>query len=122
MKFGNEYSQNITNILIIYCYVTSMKCCWDPIPTNRPTASELYRRIGDWSGVEQNMFSQERKGKWKARLAELAANPQPLKKSQNLLTSKQLDYSKQLSQLLKTKDVQMEMNDDGKLFYLNDKI
>ena len=67
----------------------------------------------------EEAFSKEREDKWKARLAELATNPQPLKKSQNLLTSKQLDYSKQLSQLLKTKDVQM---DDGRLFYFNDEI
>ena len=30
-------------------------------------------------------FNQEREDKWKARLAELATNPIPLKKSQNLL-------------------------------------
>ena len=80
----------------------------------------------DWFYNKNKMieeaFSQEREDKWKTQLAELAANPQPLKKSQNLLTSKQLDYSKQLSQFLKAKDVQMETNDDGKLFYLNDKI
>ena len=120
-------------------YVTLMKDCWDPIPTNRPTALELWQQFMDWHKIisaefidtydlEKNrllamkqeveeVFSQEREDKWKAQLAELVTNPQPLKKSQNLLTSKQLDYSKQLSQLLKTK----EMNYDGKLFYLNDK-
>ena len=41
-------------------------------------------------GIEE-AFSQEREDKWKARLAELATNPRPIKKSQNSLTSKQLD-------------------------------
>jgi serine/threonine protein kinase len=121
-------------------YVTLMKCCWDPIPTNRPNAWELFSKFHDWCEIisdsldksynkdiknrEQQeieeAFSQEREDKWKTQLAELATNPQPLKKSQNLLTSKQLDYSKQLSQLLKTKSVKIVMNDDGMLFYLND--
>src|ERR1051325_5416809 len=122
-------------------YVTLMKHCWDPIPTNRPTAEELNYKFFDWCNIIsdsiysyekdrllamkqeiEEAFSQEREDKWKAQLAELATNPQPLKKSQNLLTSKQLDYSKQLSQLLKAKEIQMEMYDDGgMLFYLNDK-
>ncbi|CAG8734097.1 1295_t:CDS:2 [Rhizophagus irregularis] len=45
-------------------------------------------------------FNWEREVKWKARLAELATNPIPLKKSQNSLTSKRLDYSQSLSQKL----------------------
>ncbi|CAB4414897.1 unnamed protein product [Rhizophagus irregularis] len=57
-------------------------------------------------------FRQEREDKWKARLAELTTNPCPLKKSQNMLTSKQLDYSKQLTQLLEAKDVEMETNNN----------
>ena len=118
-------------------YVTLMKRCWDPIPTNRPTAFELLGHFRDWDKILsdsisdynrlkmkqeiEEAFSQEREDKWKARLAELATNPRPLKKSQNLLTSKKLDYSKQLSQLLRAKDVKIEMNGNGMLFYLNDK-
>ncbi|CAG8774550.1 11954_t:CDS:1, partial [Rhizophagus irregularis] len=49
-------------------------------------------------------FSQEREDKWKARLAEFATNLIPLKKSQNLLTSKRLDYSQSLSQKLSIED------------------
>jgi serine/threonine protein kinase len=49
-------------------------------------------------------FNQEREDKWKARLAELATNPIPLKKTQNLLTSKRLDYSHYLSQKLTVED------------------
>ncbi|GES97861.1 kinase-like domain-containing protein [Rhizophagus clarus] len=52
----------------------------------------------------EKVFSQEREDKWKARLAELATNPTPLKKSQNLLTSKRLDYSQYLSQKLTVED------------------
>ena len=121
-------------------YITLMKRCWDPIPTNRPTANELYNHFRDWQEIISNYidmpynwnkkdrmqeieeaFSQEREDKWKTRLKELATNPRPLKKSQNLFTSKKLDYSKQLSQLLKTKDVKGETDNDGTLFYLNDK-
>ncbi|PKC54937.1 kinase-like protein [Rhizophagus irregularis] len=49
-------------------------------------------------------FSREREDKWKARLAELATNPIPLKDSQNLLTSKRLDYSQSLSLKLSVED------------------
>ncbi|CAB4433445.1 unnamed protein product [Rhizophagus irregularis] len=49
-------------------------------------------------------FNQKREDKWKARLAELATNSIPLKKSQNLLTSKRLDYSQHLSQKLSVED------------------
>ncbi|GBC07601.1 hypothetical protein RclHR1_07560005 [Rhizophagus clarus] len=50
-------------------------------------------------------FNQERENKWKARLAELVTNPTPPKKSQNLFTSKQLDYSQSdLSQKLTVED------------------
>ncbi|CAB4433410.1 unnamed protein product [Rhizophagus irregularis] len=49
-------------------------------------------------------FTQEREDKWKARLTELAINPILLKKSQNLLTSKRLDYSQSLSQKLSVED------------------
>ncbi|CAB4388447.1 unnamed protein product [Rhizophagus irregularis] len=97
-----------------------MERCWDPNPANRPTAYELSLQIGRWMifmckyelddsqlAMRQKIekeFSQERKNKWKAQLAELAINPCPLKRSQNMLTSKQLDYSKQLTQLLEVKD------------------
>ncbi|CAG8541340.1 8526_t:CDS:2 [Rhizophagus irregularis] len=63
-------------------------------------------------------FSREREDRWKARLAELATKPFSLKKSQNMLTSKQLDYSKQLTQLLEAKDVEMETNDNSTLYNL----
>src|ERR1051325_3402055 len=84
-------------------YVTLMKHCWDPIPTNRPTAKELFKQFNNWEEIiwdymdfydenemlpmEQEVeeaFSKEREDKWKARLAELATNPPSLKKSQNL--------------------------------------
>src|SRR5213078_2481937 len=32
-------------------YVTLMKHCWDPIPTNRPTATELLVWFSDWSKI-----------------------------------------------------------------------
>ncbi|CAG8501050.1 23042_t:CDS:2, partial [Rhizophagus irregularis] len=63
-------------------------------------------------------FSQEREDIWKARLAELAINPHPLKISQNMLTSKRLYYSKQLTQLLETKDVEMKTNGNSTLYAL----
>src|ERR1044072_5038991 len=69
-------------------YVTLMKCCWDPIPTNRPTAKELNSRFCDWYDImfdfldksydksakqeTEEAFSQEQEDKWKAQLAELA--------------------------------------------------
>ncbi|CAB4474348.1 unnamed protein product [Rhizophagus irregularis] len=97
-----------------------MKCCWDPIPTNRPSANELLVQTGNWEKIIYKFefsdsqlteeFSQEREEKWKARLAELAINPHPLKISQNMLTSKRLYYSKQLTQLLETDDVEMKTN------------
>lgn len=60
-------------------------------------------------------FNQEREDRWKVQLAELAINPCPLKKSQNMLTSKKLDYSKQLTQLLEVKEVKMEINENSTL-------
>ncbi|CAB4415486.1 unnamed protein product [Rhizophagus irregularis] len=100
-------------------YAALMKRCWDPIPTNRPSVYELGKKIAKWCDIIHELsysqlvmkqeieeeFSQEREDRWKARLAELTTNPYPLKKSQNMLTSKQLDYSKQLTQLLEAKDV-----------------
>ncbi|CAB5388760.1 unnamed protein product [Rhizophagus irregularis] len=100
-------------------YAELMKRCWDPIPTNRPTARELsnqfknlfetfYSLKSELSEDRQleikEAFSQEREDKWKARLAEFATNLIPLKKSQNLLTSKRLDYSQSLSQKLSIED------------------
>ncbi|CAB4419254.1 unnamed protein product [Rhizophagus irregularis] len=93
-------------------YAALMKRCWDPIPTNRPTAIELNEQIFDLElGLDKESrleiikeFSKEREDKWKARLAELATNPIPLKESQNLLTSKRLDYSQYLSQKLTVED------------------
>ncbi|CAB4433392.1 unnamed protein product [Rhizophagus irregularis] len=97
-----------------------MKCCWDPIPTNRPSANELLVQTGNWEKIICKFefrdsqlteeFSQEREDIWKARLAELAINPHPLKISQNMLTSKRLYYSKQLTQLLEIKDDEMKTN------------
>ncbi|CAG8706900.1 21710_t:CDS:2 [Rhizophagus irregularis] len=52
----------------------------------------------------EEAFSQEREDKWKLRLAELATNPIPLKKSQNLLTSKRLNFSESLSLKLSVED------------------
>ncbi|RGB24788.1 kinase-like domain-containing protein [Rhizophagus diaphanus] len=101
-------------------YAELMKRCWDPIPTNRPTPLELCCEFTNLSKVLNNKksielsedrrleiketFGQEREDKWRARLAELATNPIPLKKSQNLLTSKRLDYSQSLSQQLSVED------------------
>ncbi|CAB4433500.1 unnamed protein product [Rhizophagus irregularis] len=81
-----------------------MKRCWDLVPTNRPTTEKLYDQIDNLRnvlfidnlshlnedlGLEikeikeiKEAFNQEREDKWKARLAELATNPIPLKKSQ----------------------------------------
>ncbi|RGB36201.1 kinase-like domain-containing protein [Rhizophagus diaphanus] len=101
-------------------YVELMKRCWDPIATNRPTAKELENQFWNLFNVLNNnnsielsedrrleikeAFSQEREDKWKARLAELATNPIPMKRSQNMLTSKRLDYSQYLSQNLTVDD------------------
>ncbi|EXX60478.1 hypothetical protein RIR_jg12051.t1 [Rhizophagus irregularis DAOM 181602=DAOM 197198] len=101
-------------------YAALIERCWDPIPTKRPTAQELYRQIGDWDTILSKLelndkqiaikleiekeFSQEREDRWKARLSELTINPHPLKHSQNFLTSKRLEYSKQLNQLLDKND------------------
>ncbi|PKY53998.1 kinase-like protein [Rhizophagus irregularis] len=156
-------------------YAELMKRCWDPVPTNRPSAKTLsdeFRILyyvfhpeenesnksieldrdesselnedesneinenesielsedesielsedesgefseedsidfseDDFSELEiKEAFSQEREDKWKARLAELATNPIPLKKSQNLLTSKRLDFSESLSVKLSVED------------------
>jgi serine/threonine protein kinase len=113
-------------------YVILMKRCWNPIPSNRPTSLDLYQHFDKWYNIimldvkdnlleiEQEIeraFSKEREDKWKAQLVELAANSRPLKKSQNLLTSKRLDYSKHLSQLLKNND-KAETSDDGMLFLM----
>ncbi|GBB91327.1 hypothetical protein RclHR1_18550002 [Rhizophagus clarus] len=96
-------------------YAELMKRCWDPVPTNRPMANELLDHFVDLGNVLNDRscklgedrkleikeaFSQEREEVWKARLAELATNPIPLKKSQNMLTSKRLDYAQYLSQNL----------------------
>jgi serine/threonine protein kinase len=108
-------------------YVILMKRCWDPIPTNRPTSLELRKHLIDWNNILnynsynssskeiKEAFSQERENRWKEKLVELAIRPQPLRKSQNLLTSKHLDYSKHLSRLLKNND-KAETSDDGMLF------
>ncbi|CAB5383871.1 unnamed protein product [Rhizophagus irregularis] len=61
--------------------------------------------ISDFGNKEiKEAFNQEREDKWKARLPELATSSIPLKKSQNLLTSKRLDYSQHLSQKLSVED------------------
>ncbi|EXX60790.1 uncharacterized protein OCT59_006999 [Rhizophagus irregularis] len=113
-------------------YAALMKRCWDPIPTNRPSVYELGEKIAIWCDIIHELshsrvamkqeiekeFSREREDRWKARLAELATKPFSLKKSQNMLTSKQLDYSKQLTQLLEAKDVEMETNDNSTLYNL----
>ncbi|PKB95416.1 hypothetical protein RhiirA5_436758 [Rhizophagus irregularis] len=119
--FDREYDENLA-LAICYGqrpqipeytpepYAKLMKHCWDPIPTNRPTAKKLNSQLTDlWEmlviddlsslskdhGLEikeikefKEAFNQEIEDKWKARLAELATNSIPLKKSQNLLTSK----------------------------------
>ncbi|EXX73378.1 Cdc15p [Rhizophagus irregularis DAOM 197198w] len=111
-------------------YAKLMKRCWDPVPTNRPTAKALSNKfkclliilcpVKDESNESielseddlsedfilevEEAFSQEREDKWKLRLAELATNPIPLKKSQNLLTSKRLNFSESLSLKLSVED------------------
>ncbi|CAB4414917.1 unnamed protein product [Rhizophagus irregularis] len=85
-----------------------MKRCWDPTPTKRPTAQELYRQIRDWDAIISKLklndsqlsiklkieeeFSQEKENRWKARLLNLTTNPHPPRMSQNMFTSKQLDF------------------------------
>jgi serine/threonine protein kinase len=77
-------------------YVTLMKRCWDPIPANRPTSLKLRQHLCDWDSALYNnssnqeireAFSQELENRWKEKLSELATRSQPLKESQNLLTS-----------------------------------
>jgi serine/threonine protein kinase len=102
-------------------YAALMKLCWDPVPTNRPTAGKLCTQFSNWlyeQGIRKE-FSQEREDLWKARLTESATNPRPMKKSQNLLTSKKIDYSKRLSKLLETEDVEIN-TDDGSIYFLFD--
>ncbi|PKK64002.1 kinase-like protein [Rhizophagus irregularis] len=112
-------------------YAALMKHCWDPIPTNRPTTDELYGQIVKWEKVIckfehsdsqvatklkiKEAFNHEREEKWKAQLAKLATNSCPLKKSQNMLASKKLDCSKQLTEV---KDVEMKTNDHSTLYTL----
>ena len=92
-------------------YVTLMKGCWNPIPTNRPTAGQInhywelynkldndYRHVSDDEDYDYDRvycdyesFSKEREDQWKERLAERARNPRPLKESHNFFTSKRLD-------------------------------
>ncbi|CAB4414910.1 unnamed protein product [Rhizophagus irregularis] len=89
-----------------------MERCWDPTPTKRPTAQELYRQIRDWDAIISKFklndsqlsiklkieeeFSQEKENRWKARLSNLTTNPHPSKMSQNRFTSKLLDFSTRL--------------------------
>ncbi|CAG8556750.1 8417_t:CDS:2 [Acaulospora morrowiae] len=83
-------------------YIKLMKQCWNPIPTNRPTAYELYEELHKWwnefhhDHVLLQSFTKKREKMWRARLRELKGNPRPLMASQNLLTSKCLDYAGQL--------------------------
>ncbi|CAG8471623.1 463_t:CDS:2 [Acaulospora morrowiae] len=83
-------------------YIKLMNQCWNPIPTNRPTANELYEEFQKWwnefdqDHVLLQSFTKEREEVWRARLRELEENPRPLMASQNLLTSKFLDYTRQL--------------------------
>ncbi|RGB40089.1 kinase-like domain-containing protein [Rhizophagus diaphanus] len=72
-----------------------MNRCWDPTPTKRPTAQELYRQIRDWDAIIKE-FSQEKENRWKAQLSNLSTNPHPSKMSQNRFTSKLLDFSTRL--------------------------
>ena len=93
-----------------------MTRCWDPDPTNRPTANELCNQILYWNGNQEikNKFSKELESTI-SRTGYKSTSPE---KSQNLLTSKRLNYSKILSQLLKTKNTDMKTNDDGMLFFI----
>jgi hypothetical protein len=112
-------------------YDALMKRCWDPIPANLPTAKELNDQIYDWEyiisessyetfsknrqiamkqEIKKAFSNKELEEKFKERLTELAINSRLLKKSQNLFTSKRLDYFKHLTQLLETNDGR---SDDG---------
>ncbi|GBB87806.1 hypothetical protein RclHR1_01430015 [Rhizophagus clarus] len=94
-------------------YAALMKRCWDPIPTNRPAACDLLKAIRDWEKIiceSKEEFNQEQEDSWKARLAELASNKP--KKSQDMLTSKKLDYFERLTpQLPEAKNVEIKTND-----------
>ena len=83
-------------------YVTLMQQFWDPVPENRPTADQLIDQFWQWYKISaddsmdddqeiRRAFSKEREDEWKARLAEKAVNPQPIKPSHNFFTSKRLD-------------------------------
>ena len=87
-------------------YVTLMQQCWDPIPENRPNAYQLSDQFWKWWEILEDdsmdddsigdhrikwAFKEEKEDEWKARLAEKAKNPQPIKQSHNLFTSKRLD-------------------------------
>ena len=78
-------------------YVTLIKQCWSPIPTNRPTTRQIINEFWRWYLILEDdpeikrAFSKVREDRWKARLAERARNPKPLKQSHNLFTSKRLD-------------------------------
>jgi serine/threonine protein kinase len=89
-------------------YATLMERCWDADPSIRPTAWKLREQFLDWLNIISSFdnpevelatkqeieeeFNQKRENKWKERLAEVIANPQPVKTSQNLFVSKRLDY------------------------------
>jgi len=82
-------------------YATLMQQCWDPISENRPDTYQLQKQVWKWyrvlssdSSVDPEIkraFNKERENQWKARLAEKAKNPQAIKPSHNLFTSKRLD-------------------------------
>ncbi|CAG8553623.1 7087_t:CDS:2, partial [Acaulospora morrowiae] len=78
-------------------------------------AYELGKEFSKWvdefkhDHVLLQSFTKEREEMWRARLRELVENPRPLKASQNLLTSKCLDDTRQIG-----------MNVDNKIGTSND--
>ncbi|CAG8695098.1 12107_t:CDS:2 [Rhizophagus irregularis] len=116
-EFLDEIKNNLSLNFAAYCNVIYGVTC-DP-HDNKYAIVMKYQNL-DWDTILSKLelndkqiaikleiekeFSQEREDRWKARLSELTINPHPLKHSQNFLTSKRLEYSKQLNQLLDKND------------------
>ncbi len=94
------------------CYIDLMKKCWDEDPLERPNASEIKNIIDNWIS---NIIKEDINEKSKNIVKEFYEADQFLKQKQiNVLTSKShpqayhtsrlLDYSKQLNEILNQKE------------------